>query len=89
MAWFLGSKSGGLADDQGADLYAQAFPGWYSKLPFMTDQREAFVFTTSSLESFQAQESSLEVALRVVGQVADRYTYDHAELVAKKSRWTG
>merc|ERR1719361_40579 len=53
------------------------YPGWSSIVIFLADIRETLSFHQRDLSNpFKSRESSLEVALQVVGLVADRYSHE-------------
>lgn len=61
-------------------LMTRTYPGWVETMDFVSDQRQILVFNKQFRSNpFVARESSLDIAIEVVGQVADHFSTAQAE----------
>jgi len=62
------------------DIIHKEYPGWPETTLLLDDERETFAYTTKdSANPFKVRESSLQVALRIVEQVADHFPHQQSQ----------
>jgi len=62
------------------DIIHKEYPGWPETVMLLDDERETFSYNDKdSANPFRVRESSLQVALRIVEQVADRFPHQQSQ----------